>query len=77
MQPGSYEKATGTIYGWLSNEHASLPMDTRFNSSEHSCFDISMIRMTPSLPVKTAPNNWPDSTALFVTNNHHCAVARW
>src|ERR1700730_8475080 len=49
MQSGSYEKATGTIYGWSSNEHASLPIDTRFNSALHSCWDIAMIRMTASL----------------------------
>src|SRR6266568_6510558 len=49
MKSGSYEKATGTIYGWSFNEHASLPIDRRFNSSLHSCRDIAMIRMAASL----------------------------
>ncbi len=48
MLSGSYEKATGTIYGWLSNEQASLPIETRSNNSRHSAWDISMIRMTDS-----------------------------
>src|SRR6202158_3927071 len=58
MRSVLYEKLTGTTYGWSFNEHPSLPIETRFSSSPHSCREIGLIRMmasfltTPSLTAR-------------------------
>src|ERR1035438_7410190 len=74
MQSGSYEKATGTTYGWLSNEHASLPIDTRLSSLLHSSLDIAMIRMTPSL--LTGPLLTTSQSQLLCTLRR-ITISRW